>query len=184
MAKKVLIVFAQGFEDVEAVTPVDLLRRAEVSVTVAGLGGTEITGSRGCLRIHCDTEIEKVTGDFDAIILPGGMPGASNLAASAKITTLIKELFTHGKIIAAICASPAVVLAPLGILEGKKATCYPSMEKDFPASTQHSSEPVVTDGNIITSKGPATAFSFSLAIIEQLCGKEKRDEIARATVAV
>jgi 4-methyl-5(b-hydroxyethyl)-thiazole monophosphate biosynthesis len=183
MKKKALIVFAEGFEEMEGIIPLDLLRRAGVEVTVAGLGSKEITGSRARLTVLCDALLEDVHDLFDAIILPGGMPGATNLKESEMVNVLTKTLAKSGKIVAAICATPAVVLAPLGILDGKKATCYPSMEKEFHHSTTHSREAVVIDKNIITSQGPGTAFLFGLAIVEALLGKEKRTEVERATLA-
>jgi len=183
MSKKALVVFAEGFEDIEAVTPVDILRRAGVAVTVAGINGTDITGSRASLTIACDTAIEDTDDLYDAIVLPGGMPGAKNLGESHIVQALVQTLAGSNKIVAAICATPAIVLAPLGILNNKTATCYPSMEKAFDQSTTHSTAPVVVDDNIITSQGPATALEFSLAIVEALCGTDKRNEIAQAVLS-
>ncbi len=180
MCKKALVVLAEGFEEIEAVTPIDILRRAGVSVTVAGVGKTRITGSRGLIPIECETTIEDADDLYDAIVLPGGMPGAKNLFESKIVQALTTTLAKSNKIVAAICATPAVLLAPLGILNNKKATCYPSMEEHFHASTSHSSDAVVVDRNIITSQGPATAFAFSLAIVEALYGIEKRNDVAHA----
>ncbi|MBF0385968.1 MAG: DJ-1/PfpI family protein [Candidatus Omnitrophica bacterium] len=179
---KAIIILADGFEDIEAVTPIDLLRRANVEVTVAGLDSVSVTGARGKIRITADTILDKAGVDYDAVILPGGMPGAANLAKSEKIRSLIIEMNKKGKIIAAICAAPALVLSPLGILNNKNATCFPGMENEFNPTTKFLKEQVVVDGKIITSRGAGTAFLFGLALVEALAGKKMRDEIALKTV--
>lgn len=181
MAKKALVVLADGFEEIEAVTTIDILRRAGIDVTVAGLGKTQIRGSHG-ITITADNKVDEAGADFDAIILPGGMPGAKNLAGSEKVKGLIAKMHSEGKLIAAICASPAVVLAQTGILKNKSATCYPGMEGNFGKDTKYRGDNVVIDGNIITSRGPATAFLFSLGIAEKLAGKESRDKLERETL--
>jgi len=180
--KKAIILLAEGFEDIEAVTVIDIVRRAQIEVTVAGVGGRQIKASRATL-VTADTTIEKIDSDYDACICPGGMPGASNLASSDKVRSLLMDMHTKGKIIAAICAAPAVVLAPLGILHGKSATCYPSMKDDLGSGITYKEDPVVIDGTVITSRGPATALSFALAIVEKLCGKEMSDAIRASTLA-
>ncbi|MFQ5952664.1 MAG: DJ-1/PfpI family protein, partial [Candidatus Omnitrophota bacterium] len=111
--------------------------------------------------------------------LPGGLPGAENLSKSAKMKDLILAMNSKNKIIAAICASPALVLAPLGVLKGKRAACYPSMEENFSPEIEYAEENIIQDGNIITSKGPATAFSFALKIAENLVGKDTADTVGR-----
>lgn len=181
MAKKALIILASGFEEIEAVTPIDVLRRAGIDITVAGIGGTAIRGSRGMV-VNADIELDKFSGKPDAVIFPGGMPGAENLARSAKVKELIKSMNSAGKIIAAICASPALVLAPTGVLDGKKATCYPGMNENFSSKIKHVKDKVVQDGNIITSKGPATALPFALKIVEALAGKKTADVVGKATL--
>lgn len=182
MAKKALVILAQGFEEIEAVTVIDILRRAEVRVTVAGLIGLEVKGSRE-LIVNADSLLDGVTDDADAYVLPGGGMGATNLAGSEKVAELLKKANSKGKIIAAICAAPAVVLAPLGILDGKNATCYPGMEEDFKSSTTFCEDAVCVDGNIITSRGPATALEFALVVSEKLCGKETADKVRKATLS-
>ncbi|MFO8052879.1 MAG: DJ-1/PfpI family protein, partial [Candidatus Omnitrophota bacterium] len=126
--------------------------------------------------------LDETSFESDACILPGGMPGAENLAKSESVKKLLLCLNNQEKTIAAICASPAVVLAPLGILDNKTATCYPGMEKSFSNSTIYKNQKVVIDKNIITSQGPATALKFALEIVEQLAGKEIANKVARATL--
>ena len=118
----------------------------------------------------------------DAVVFPGGMPGAEHLASSTKVKDLITKMNNEGRIIAAICASPALVLAPSGVLNGKSATCYPGMEKSFFTNVQFSDDKVVQDGNIITSRGPGTAFEFGLKIAENLAGKAKSDMLSEQMV--
>lgn len=170
MSKKVLILLADGFEEIEAVTPIDVLRRAGLEVTVAGVSGLEVTGAHS-VRIRADVELASYQGVPDAVILPGGMPGAKNLVESKQVLELVKKVYEQKKVVGAICASPAVVLTPTGILEGKKATCYPGFEGELPSSVTFCEERVVVDGNVITSRGPGTALEFALNLVEQLVGK-------------
>lgn len=178
MAKRVLLVLAEGFEEMEAVTPIDLLRRAGVEVTIAGLNGSIIKSARN-LSVSTDVTLDKVSDNFDALILPGGGGGAKNLGSSQMLKTLIQEMNKKGKGIYAICASPVLVLSPTGILKGKTATCYEGMESGFDPSIKYVDQKVVMDGNILTSKGPGTSIDFSLAIIEKLCGKETAEKIKK-----
>ncbi|MFW6163679.1 MAG: DJ-1 family glyoxalase III [Planctomycetota bacterium] len=176
MAKTAIVVLADGFEEIEAVTPIDILRRAEVEVEVVGLEAEQVTGGHGII-FHAD----RVLGETempDAIILPGGKEGAENLAASAKLAAILKAQAEAGRLVAAICASPGCVLAAHGLLDRKKATCYPSFEERFDESTTHVTEDVVLDGNILTSRGPGTAFAFGLALCRELAGDAKADELA------
>ncbi len=173
---KVIICLADGFEEIEAITPIDLLRRAGVEVIIAGVGDDVITGSRG-ISIVPDGPIEELKADsYDGILLPGGMPGATNLAASWEVNELIISLLNEGKLIAAICAAPAAVLGKAGLIEGRRATCYPGTEAFAPEAT-FVKEPVVIDGNLITAQGPGLASDFSFAIIEYLISKEKAEEV-------
>ncbi len=176
MIKKAILPLAEGFEEIEAVVCIDLLRRAGIKVDVVGLTNLIISGSRK-IRIKTTKKINQISYPYDACILAGGMPGAKNLASSTNINQLIKKMAREKKIIAAICASPAIILAPLGILDNKKATCYPGMEKSFSPSTIYKNKKVVVDENIITSQGPATAFQFALGIIEKLVGKKISDKV-------
>ena len=168
--KKVALLLAEGFEEVEAVTPVDFLRRAGIEVAIAGIGGTVLKGAHG-VSLTADMPIESLDRQLDGVVIPGGLPGATNVAASPQAQELIKELNGRGALVAAICAAPAFVLAPLGVLEGKKATCYPGCEGDL-AGAEFSEDRVVRDGNVITSRGPGTAAEFALEIIRYLEGEK------------
>jgi len=176
--KKALIVFANGFEEIEAVSVVDILRRVDLDVTVAGLSGQEIKSARN-VKVITDRALTEIKEDYDAIIFPGGAAGAKNLSKSEKVKELIIKMNKESKLIAAICASPAIVLAPLGVLKGKKATCYPGMESEFPKDVSFSNERVILDGNIITSRGPGTALLFGLKIVEVLVGKAKAERLQK-----
>lgn len=182
MAKKALIILADGFEEIEAVTVIDILRRAGISVTVAGLSALKVKASRGVI-IMAEKKLDEVAEDFDALVLPGGSTGAANLAASKEVGSLIKSMHQDNKIVAAICAAPSVVLAPLGILKGRSVTGYPGMTENFGKDTKYKEDSVVVDGNIITSRGPATALLFALVIVERLIDKATSDRIKKATLA-
>lgn len=176
MAKTALVILAEGFEEIEAIAPVDVLRRAGVRVTLVGISSLTVKSSRS-IGVQAEALLKDIQDLPDAVILPGGLPGAANLAKSGDVSSLVKKMNAAGKIVAAICAAPAVVLAPLGILDGKKATCYPGCESDFSGKTVHSKERVVVDGNIITSQGPGTALEFALEIAARLVGKDMAGDI-------
>jgi 4-methyl-5(b-hydroxyethyl)-thiazole monophosphate biosynthesis len=188
MAKKAVVLLAEGFEEVEAVTPIDYLRRAGVEVTIAATSNGElVTGSHG-ITVKADTTLGDLAGQgraaaasWDAVILPGGMPGADNLAASAALGSFVKDMAASGKWVCAICASPAVVLAPLGLLAGKKFTCYPGMEKKV-SGAHWSGDRVVIDGALITSRGAGTAGSFAAAIIGKLVSEDAAKKIAQSVL--
>jgi 4-methyl-5(b-hydroxyethyl)-thiazole monophosphate biosynthesis len=182
MNKNVLVILAEGFEEIEAVTPIDVLRRAELNVTVAGVGSKTIRGAHG-VRFQADTTLNQYKDLPDAVILPGGMPGAQNLANSKEVREILTKMNSQNKLIGAICAAPALVLAPSGILEGKKATCYPGFENHFNSSTQFSPARVVVDGHIITSRGPGSALEFALELVEKLAGKEKAESLSQGLLA-
>jgi 4-methyl-5(b-hydroxyethyl)-thiazole monophosphate biosynthesis len=169
---------ADGFEEVEALTPVDLLRRAGIDVeTVSVMGRLNVRGTHG-VEVTADILFEDADYDHcDMIVLPGGSIGADNLRAHEGLTEKLLSFANQGRRIAAICASPAVVLGSLGILSGRKATCYPGIEDEMVGAFPTAGN-AVKDGNIITSRGPATAMDFALAIIEELAGQDKRNEIA------
>ncbi|MDR2965828.1 MAG: DJ-1/PfpI family protein [Treponema sp.] len=181
MSKKALVLLAEGFEEVEAITPINYLKRAGVAVTVASINSSlTVKGARAELNVIADITLEKLAPGaccFDAIIIPGGIPGAEKLAACKRISTLLIDMADAGKLICAICASPAIVLAPLGLLSGKKFTCYPGMEEKV-TGAQWSDNRVVTDGNLITSRAAGTSGEFSIAIISALLGKDTAKKIA------
>ncbi len=176
MAKTALVVLADGFEEVEAIAPIDALRRAGIRVTCAGLKDKIIKSSRG-LSVQAEILFKDYPDLPDVVILPGGLPGAANLANSSELAAFIKKMNEAEKIIAAICAAPALVLAPTGVLDGKKATCYPGCEADFSSKTVYSKNRVVVDGNIITSQGPGSALEFALEIVRQLGDKTMADQL-------
>ncbi|MFH1854262.1 MAG: DJ-1 family glyoxalase III [Candidatus Omnitrophota bacterium] len=182
MVKKAIVVLAEGFEEIEAVTIIDILRRAGIEVTVAALDDLKARGSHG-ITLLADIKLDKAGSDFDACVFPGGMPGATHLGVSEKVRELIQKMNSEKKIVAGICASPALVLAPLGILKNKNATCYPNMQTHFQQDTNYKTHDVVIDGNIITSRGPATALMFSLAIVEKLIGRVTAGKVKKAVLA-
>jgi len=171
----VLVPLAQGCEELEAITIIDLLRRAHIKVTTAGLDEQAITASRGCLLL-ADTTLDKaLQHEYDMIVLPGGLPGADHLNQDSRLQSLLKTMSDDNKYIAAICAAPKI-LATAGLLENKTATAYPgTLEKLNLANTNISNEAIIIDGNIITSRGPGTAMDFTLTLIEILCGLEIRN---------
>ena len=176
--KKVYVFLADGFEDVEALIPVDVWRRGGIDVTTVSISDFPLVNSAHGVNIEADIMFEQ--GDFtdaDLIFLPGGMPGASNLFAHEGVREALKAQFAAGKKIAAICASPAVVLAPLGILDGKRATCYPGFEQALTKAT-YTGDLVTVDGNITTGEGPAAAFPYAYELLTQLVDKQTSDQIA------
>lgn len=172
---KVLVPLAQGCEEIEAVTVIDILRRAGVTVVSVGLDDLPVLASRGVLLLP-DTELDTaLQDDFDMIVLPGGQPGANNLKADSRIITLLQKMAKQGKYIAAICAAPSV-LATAGLLDDKQATSFPGALDPFQKVTQQDAA-IVEDGKFITSRGPGTAMDFALTLIERLLGKTKREEV-------
>jgi 4-methyl-5(b-hydroxyethyl)-thiazole monophosphate biosynthesis len=176
--KKVYVFLADGFEDVEALIPVDVLRRGGVDVTTVSISDFPLVTSAHGVNIEADIMFEQ--GDFsdaDLIFLPGGMPGASNLFAHKGVCKVVVDQFAAGKKVAAICAAPGVVLGQLGILEGKKATCYPGFEQMLDGAT-YTADLVTVDGNVTTAEGPAAAFPFAYELLAQLVDKKTSDQIA------
>ncbi len=173
----VLVPLAPGCEELEAVTIIDLLVRAGVEVVTAGLEAGSVTASRGVVLVPQLTLDEALKRDYDMVVLPGGMPGAVNLDEEPRIHQLLGKMADSGKFIAAICAAPRV-LANAGLLSGKRATSYPGhLDKMDLPDVEYRQEAVVQDGKVITSRGPGTAMDFALTLIEQLVGREKRDEV-------
>lgn len=179
---RVLVPLAEGCEELEAVTVIDLLRRAQVEVVTAGLVPGPVRASRKTVLVP-DATLEAVLGeDFDMIVLPGGLPGADYLAQDARVTGLLRQMAAAGKYTCAICAAPKV-LALAGLLDGKRMTAYPGIidPAEFPA-LRHTGAAVECDGAIITSRGPGTAMDFALALIEALCGAGTRDSVEKGLV--
>lgn len=173
---KVLIPLADGCEEIEAVTIIDILRRAGIKVIVAGLANSPVKCSRGTVIVP-DVSLEEVMADaFDMIVLPGGMPGAEHLKNDSRIRQLLKKMAAAGQYVAAICAAP-MALHAAGVLEKKTATSFPGVLDKLPGSHAYSAEPVVIDGNVVTSRGPGTAMDFALTLVELLCGTEQRKKV-------
>lgn len=181
--KTVGVLFANGFEEVEGITQVDFLRRAKVEVITLGVEGTEIEGGHGIV-VKTDKSVEEGRSiQFDGIVIPGGMPGAENVASSEAARSIITRCFKEGGVVGAICAAPAVVLVPTGILDGKRATCYPGFEKNFQdKNIEFTEERVVKDGTIITSRGPGTAAEFAVALIREFQGEAAAKSIHDKTL--
>lgn len=179
---RALVPLAHGCEELEAVTVIDLLRRAGIEVIVAGLEPGAVRASRGVSLVP-DTELdEALKQEYDMVVLPGGGEGAKRLGAHRRLQGFLQSMAAQGRYTAAICAAPAV-LAQAGLLEGRSATAYPGMlDAGALPRTRLSGEAVVCDGPVITSRGPGTAMDFALTLIEKLCGRAKRDQVERGLV--
>ena len=177
---RVLVPLAGGFEEIEAVTVIDLLRRADIEVIAASLEPGRVKGSHD-IALEPDMELDAaLAGDFDMIVLPGGMPGAANLAADPRIIAVLRRMAEDGRPTAAICAAPSV-LAKAGLLDGRRATSYPGfLSADSAPGIRLTDEPVVSDGTVITSRGPGTAMDFALSLIEHLQGPAVRRRVEGA----
>ena len=173
--KTALVLFADGSEELEAITVVNILRRAGVTVTLAGLSAGPLRGSRGVTLMPDRTIDDVLHDDFDMIVLPGGQPGTNNLKADVRVLKLAQRMAQQGKYVTAICAAPAV-LATAGLLDGKQATSYPGTLDHFQnVKQQHAA--IVEDEKFITSRGPGTAMDFALTLAERLVGPAKRKEV-------
>jgi 4-methyl-5(b-hydroxyethyl)-thiazole monophosphate biosynthesis len=175
--KKVFLFLATGFEEVEATGTIDVLRRGGIDTTVVSITGNHnVTGAHG-LTLTADALFAETNfTDANAFVLPGGMPGSSNLNACEPLKELLLKHFNDNKPVAAICAAP-IVFGDLGILNGKRATCYPGFESQLAGATI-TGEAAVIDGNVITGKGPGLVFDFALAILKVLKGKAIAEEVA------
>ena len=173
----VLVPLAQGCEELEAVTVVDLLRRAGIEVITAGLDAQPVRASRGMMLIPDMSLDAALQQEFDMIVLPGGLPGADHLRDDPRVIDLLKKMAAADRYTAAICAAPRV-LAHAGLLDGKRATSFPgALDVAAVPGIEYQEAPVVTDGKVITSRGPGTAMDFALTLIETLAGKQQRDAV-------
>jgi 4-methyl-5(b-hydroxyethyl)-thiazole monophosphate biosynthesis len=179
MDKTVLIAIADGTEELEAVTIIDVLRRASAQVTVASVSTLQVTASRKVKLVADRLIADCKESIYDLIVLPGGLPGAEHLRDCEFLIDMLKAQKEAGRLYAAICASPAVALAPHGLLDGKKATCYPSCADALPDQSK-TDQHVVVDGNCITSQGPGTALEFSIELIRQLFDDDRAKQVAEA----
>lgn len=180
--KKVLVPLAEGFEEIEAITIIDLLRRADVDVVTASLNGVNVKAAHG-ITVQADKTLDDaLNDDYDMVVLPGGMPGSENLDRDKRVHAILHKMVDSGKYAGAICAAPKV-LANAGILKGKKATSYPGfVDKMGLPDVTYTGAPVQCDGKIITGRGPGTALDFALTLVEALEGKEKRQSVEKALV--
>lgn len=166
---RVIVPLAEGFEEIEAVSIIDVLRRAGAQVTTAYLKANPVTGSHS-ITVTADTAIDgAAAGDYDCIALPGGMPGSENLKNDSRVIALVRDMAKAGKITAALCAAP-MVLGAAGVLAGRRATCYPGFE-DSMTGARPVGDPVVRDGAIVTARGPGCAIPFALEILSALGAK-------------
>ncbi len=175
---KAIVLLAPGFEEIEAVTPLDVLRRASIDVKSVSLSEEPVPSARG-VKIIADTTIDKVMEeDLDLIYLPGGLDGTENLFKDERVRKLLTRQINSKKLIAAICAAPTI-LERYGLSDGKRLTCYPTCSSNIKNALFIDSN-IVEDDNILTSKGPGTALEFSLFLIEKLMGPDKRTDISEA----
>jgi len=176
---RIIVFLADGFEEVEALTTVDYLRRVDIGVdTVSITQNREVRGSHD-IPVIADKTIDQIGSieSYDGVVIPGGMPGATNLRDNPGVIEIVKSMNMNNKLVAAICAGP-IVLKKAGVIEGKKVTSYPGFEDQLSGSI-YQQESVVRDGNIITARGPALAVDFALSIIEYFLGQEKVDELKK-----
>ena len=178
--KRVAVLFADGFEEVEAITPLDFLRRAGVDAVATGVTARDVVGAHD-IRVNTDITIDELTPDLDGVVIPGGTRGAENIAASAEAIKLITRLLQDGKLVAAICAAPGLVLGARGLIGERRFTCYPGFQ-EHATSGAFSEDRVVVDGNLITSRGPGTAAEFAEAIIGYLVDQDQATQIHDATL--
>jgi protein deglycase len=176
---RVLVAICEGSEEIETLAPVDVLRRAGADVTLAAAGDSLTVRASRQVLIQADSLISALAiEDWDMVVIPGG-PGAKNLRECERLVQILNYHKSHQKWIASICAGPVVVLKELGLIEGVRATCYPSLAEQLPGRSE---ERVVWDGKIITSQALGSAIEFALALVKALFGEEKEGEIARQIV--
>lgn len=178
--RRVLVPLAEGFEEIEAVTVIDVLRRAGVEVVAAGLKPGPVKASRGVVVVPDALLDDVLEHSFDMIVLPGGMPGAKTLGTDERILGLLQRARERQRWVAAICAAPAMVLQPSGFLSGIRSTGHPSLSDKVPSYTD---QRVVTHGRLVTSQAPGTSMEFALELVRQLCGEPKAREVAAPMLA-
>jgi 4-methyl-5(b-hydroxyethyl)-thiazole monophosphate biosynthesis len=180
---KILMPLAEGFEEIEAITAIDILRRADIEVVVAGLKEGLVEGAHK-IKMLPDTNLDKINqSEFDGLILPGGFPGFVNLGNDDRVLSMIRQMNRAGKYIAAICAAPSVLIKA-GIMAGRKATVSPSGKAQMEVCARYCDDRVVADGKLVTSQSPGTAMEFALKLVEVLVGKEKMKQIKAQTIAI
>lgn len=180
--KKVYVYLAEGFEEVEAITPIDMLRRAGAQVITLAVGGTLTVNGAHSIPVCADMSAEDVDiADADMIVLPGGCPGFENLAASETVNAHIDYMMKNGRLVAAICGAPAAVLGPRGYLKDRRATCYPGMEDGLDCKRVWDGA-VCVDGNVITSRSAGTAMSFAMVLVKELLGETAASKLRKAIV--
>ena len=174
----IYVFFAEGFEEIEALAPVDVLRRGGIEVKTVGVTGKTVTGAHG-IAVSTDMTVDQITLEgLEGIVLPGGMPGTLNLEANERLCELVHHADLKQLLIGAICAAPSV-LGHLGVLNGKRATCFPGFEKELAGATVCDGQ-VVCDGNIITAKGAGAALDFAFALLCFLTDKQTADDMSKA----
>ena len=181
----VYLILADGFEEIEALTPVDVLRRAGLEVKTVGISGKTAMGAHG-IPVVCDIvcdELGETLDDAEMLIFPGGMPGADNIDRFAGTDAYIKSVLDHGGYVAAICASP-MILGKRGYLDGREAVCFPGFEEYLPESKVDLTRSVARDGQFVTSRCMGTALPFAFELVECLLGREKRDAVEKAVMAI
>ena len=176
---KIAVFMADGCEEIEALTVVDILRRAGINIDMLSISDNlNVEGAHG-IQFRADYLMtDKNSDDYDGVVLPGGMPGTTNLENNTLVQSALKKQFSAGKLIAAICAAPSI-LGKNGMVNGKKVTSYPGFENAFSRAT-YVTDSVVTDGNVITSRGMGTAIDFALAILEYLIGSDAASDMAKS----
>ena len=177
----VLVPLAEGCEELEAVTIIDLLRRADINVVTAGLQAGPVRASRGVMLVPDMALDEALQDEYDMVVLPGGGPGSDRLDSDDRIRSLLIKMANSEKFTAAICAAPKV-LKSAGLLDGRNATCYPGVMNGEEMPGLDTSQPVVQDGKVVTSRGPGTAMDFALYLVELLTDKNTRDQVEAGLV--
>ena len=177
----VYVLLGTGFEEAEAVTPIDLMRRAQIPVATVGVTGKTVAGAHG-IEITADITIDEMDlTQMDMLMLPGGLGGVSSVMGSQPALDAVRFAYDNGKWVAAICAAPTV-LAHLGITDGRHATCYPGCEEKMGSAIMEENKAYVVDGKVITGTSAGCAIPFGLALVEALCGRDKANEVAEQIV--